>query len=292
MSLKTYIKRGIQYVLHGIPQKEVKASVFEMAPNTLLSGRTALVTGGTSGIGYEITKAFLKAGANVIITGRNITRIEKTCSKLRTDVHIAEENFLLGIEFDNKNASCFEAKLNEILNLPKVSSIDILVNNAGVMGGFINNTTEDEFSDVIDINLKATFFLSRLFGRYWKNNNIQGNILNIASSSSLRPADSAYSLSKWGVRGLTLGLAKSLSPYGITVNGIAPGPTATSMLLGENTENLYLSKSPIGRYVMPQEIANVAVLLVSNMGKTIVGDIIYMTGGAGIITFDDVKYSF
>lgn len=292
MSLKTYIKRGIQYVLHGIPQKEVKASVFEMAPNTLLSGRTALVTGGTSGIGYEITKAFLKAGANVIITGRNITRIEKTCSKLRTDVHIAEENFLLGIEFDNKNSSCFEAKLNEILNLPKVSSIDILVNNAGVMGGFINNTTEDEFSDVIDINLKATFFLSRLFGRYWKNNNIQGNILNIASSSSLRPADSAYSLSKWGVRGLTLGLAKSLSPYGITVNGIAPGPTATSMLLGENTENLYLSKSPIGRYVMPQEIANVAVLLVSNMGKTIVGDIIYMTGGAGIITFDDVKYSF
>lgn len=106
--------------------------------------------------------------------------------------------------------------------------------NRGIIGGFMNNTTEVEFSDVIGMNLKATFFLSRILGRYWKKNKIYANILNVASSSSLRPADSAYSLSKWGVRGLTLGLAKSMAPYGITVNGMATGPTATKMLMGKN----------------------------------------------------------
>ena len=91
---------------------------------------------------------------------------------------------------------------------------------------------------------------------------------------------------------MTLGLAKSLAPYGIVVNGIAPGPTATPMLLGDDTDNIARSRIPSGRFVMPCEIANMAVVLVSDMGRTIVGDIVYMTGGAGVVTFDDVDYSF
>ena len=125
-----------------------------------------------------------------------------------------------------------------------------------------------------------------------KDNHVEGNILNIASSSALRPAISAYTLSKWGIRGLTLGLAKALSPYGITVNGLAPGPTATPMLLGDDTENITNNGNPIGRYALPEEIANMAVILTSTMGKTIVGDIVYMTGGAGLITYEDMDYSF
>ena len=78
--------------------------------------------------------------------------------------------------------------------------------------------------------LKGCVFFISNNGRYMRDNHIKGNILNIASSSSLRPATSAYTLTKWGTRGLTLGLAKVLAPYGITVNGIAPGPTATPML--------------------------------------------------------------
>lgn len=292
MGFKTYINRGIQYILHGIPQNKVEVTITELAPNDVLIGRTALVTGGTSGIGFEIAKAFLKAGANVILTGRNLKRINEACSQLQKCILKPNKNYLLGIELDNKDISSFEEKINEVLLKPQVARIDILVNNAGIIGGFINNTTEVEFSDVIDVNLKATFFLSRILGRYWKKNKIYANILNVASSSSLRPADSAYSLSKWGVRGLTLGLAKSMAPYGITVNGIAPGPTATKMLLGEKQDNHYLAKSPISRYIMPQEIANMAVFLVSDMGKAIVGDIVYMTGGAGVVTFDDIKYNF
>ena len=125
-----------------------------------------------------------------------------------------------------------------------------------------------------------------------KQQNIAGNILNIASSSSFRPASSAYTISKWGVRGLTLGLAKSFSPYGIVVNGVAPGPTATPMLLKDKKDDLTFERNPLGRFALPEEIANMAVFLVSDMGRTIVGDIVCMTGGAGVITFDDVNYNF
>lgn len=125
-----------------------------------------------------------------------------------------------------------------------------------------------------------------------KENNIKGNILNIASSSSLRPAASAYTLTKWGTRGLTLGLAKTLAPYGITVNGIAPGPTATPMLHREQGDNLAFHGNPLGRFALPEEIANMAVFLVSPMGRSVVGDIVYMTGGSGLVTFDDVSYRF
>ncbi len=154
------------------------------------------------------------------------------------------------------------------------------------------NATEEEYDKVMDTNLKGAFFLSQMAGKYFVENKIRGNILNIASASSLRPADSAYTLSKWGLRALTLGLAKSLGEYGITVNGIAPGPTATPMMIKGDNANMALERIPLGRYIMPEEIANMGVTLVSEMGRSIMGDIVYMTGGAGNLTYDDVRYSF
>ena len=146
---------------------------------------------------------------------------------------------------------------------------------------------------MLDTNLKGVFFLSKEIGHYFKDNQIKGNILNIASSSSLRPAASAYTISKWGIRGLTLGLAKVLAPYGITVNGLAPGQTATPMLMENNTEGNIISPSvPIGRYALPEEIANMAVILVSDMGRMIMGDIVYMTGGAGVFSNEDMNWNF
>lgn len=260
--------------------------------NNLLKNRCALVTGGTSGIGYEIAKAFLNAGASVIITGRSQNKINDICSNLKISY---PNSFISGIELDNTNISLISTKFSEILKLISIGNIpyiDILVNNAGVNRKGMPNATEEDYDIVMDTNLKGTFFLSQLFGKYLIKNKIRGNILNIASASSLRPADSAYTLSKWGLRGLTLGLAKSLAPHGITVNGIAPGPTATPMLLKNDQTNLLLKRIPLGRYILPEEIANMAVILTSNMGKSIMGDIIYMTGGAGNLTYDDVQYSF
>lgn len=259
-----------------------------MSPNELLKDRCAIITGGTSGIGFSIASAFLNAGATVIITGRSKERIDRAIKKLSSEKAI-------GFILDNQKVSSFDTMFKSMqnsINKRGISHIDILVNNAGVNCIGMPNATEQDYDQVLNTNLKACFFLSQLFGKYLVKNGIKGNILNIASSSSLRPADSAYTLSKWGIRGLTLGLAKSLGQYDITVNGLAPGPTATPMMMKEENNNMYLNRIPLGRYIMPEEISNMATILVSDMGRSIMGDIIYMTGGAGILTYDDINYSF
>lgn len=287
MSIKTKVKSFTKFVLSNIPARKFNVQIINLTPNELLKGRTAFITGGTSGIGFHIAKAFLKSGATVIITGRDAKRLQDACVELS---QISQRIF--GVVMDNREIKLFQSCFDEALCISGCKSIDILVNNAGVLGASLPTATEDEFDKVINTNLKGVFFLSQLFGNYLKANKIEGNILNIASSSSLRPATSAYTLSKWGIRGLTLGLAKSLAPYGVTVNGIAPGPTATPMLLQDDLKKISNNNNPIGRYAMPEEIANMAVILVSAMGRTIIGDIVYMTGGAGTITFDDMPYSF
>lgn len=287
MSMRNFIKRTVKYLLHGIPVvKKISANVVSIDTNLMLKGRVALITGGTSGIGKAIALAFLKSGASVIITGRNENRVNETIEELRKT---SSNKKIYGVELDNSKIDLFDAKLNEIVELLGSVKLDILVNNAGVGGGDISNTSEEEFDNVLQTNLKGTFFLSRVVAKYMIENKIKGNILNIASSSSLRPAASAYTFSKWGIRGFTLGLAKTLAPYGITVNGLAPGPTATPML-HRDASDITFPTNPMGRFAMPEEIANMAVVLVSGMGKMIVGDIVYMTGGAGVTTYDDIDY--
>lgn len=189
----------------------------------------------------------------------------------------------------------FEPTFLKMLETAKqggVECIDILVNNAGVNAAAMPNAKEDDYDLVLDTNLKGVFFLSQMIGRYMVDNKIKGNILNVASSSSLRPAFSAYTVSKWGVRGLTLGLAKALAKNGITVNGVAPGPTAHHMRGKGDSENLNYDKIPLGRYVHPEEIANTAVFLTSGLGRAIIGDIVYVTGGAAVLSYDDIGYDF
>lgn len=117
-------------------------------------------------------------------------------------------------------------------------------------------------------------------------NKIRGHILNVSSASALRPAWTPYQISKWGIRGFTLGLADTLLPFGIVVNAIGPGPTATHMLDGIVSEegNLNSITCPAGRIATTEEIANLAVFMVSGMGDMIVGDTYYITGGSGIIS--------
>ena len=94
-------------------------------------------------------------------------------------------------------------------------------------------------------------------------------------------------MAKWGIKGLTLGMARKLSRNGIVVNAIAPGPTATKMLQEDGIENINRMNSPSERFAAPCEIANLAVVLVSSMGKMVHGDTLYATGGCGLLTLDD-----
>lgn len=290
MGFKQYIKRGVKFILHGVPERKVYAQVSYLAPSEMLKGRTALVTGGTSGIGYEVAKAYINAGARVVITGRNEEKVKKSCEVI--DKEVSRKGNIFGIVMNNTDVKSMPSKLQDIERVLGTGHIDILVNNAGVVGGEVKDCTEELYNTILDTNLKGTFFLSKLVARYWVDNQIEGNILMMGSSSSLRPATSAYTLTKNALYGFTKGLAKVLAPHGITVNGLAPGPTATPMTMPNGVRDEISFPNPLGRFVMPGEIANMAVFLVSNMGRSIIGDMVFMTGGSGIVTFDDVKYSF
>lgn len=283
------IARFLEPIIRRLPIHRVSPRIVEMSQNELLTGRTALVTGGTGGIGYEIAKSFVKAGAHVVITGRTQSKIDKVVAELR---QATETDRIEGIEFNMKDVKSIPEFWERLVNLVPSHKIDILVNNAGVTGDHFSTTTEDQYDNILDTNLKGVYFLCQRMGQYMIDNKIHGNILNIASSSSIRPANSAYGVSKWGVRGLTEGLGRTLAPHDIVVNAIAPGQTVTNMMVGVSKDNIYHPTNLIKRYVLPCEIANMAVILVSDMGRTIIGDTIYMTGGSGNVTNEDLPYDF
>ena len=284
MQIKKYIKKILKKYFSKV--EPIKIPIYE---GKILKGKTSLITGGTSGIGYAIAKAYLKNGANVIITGRKKEKVDEIVEELSK---VNNESKIYGIEMDISKIDEIEKKFNDILTLIGNDQIDILVNNAGIcIGDNIGSTAIEDYESVLKTNLEGPYFLSQVICNYMKKLNIKGNILNVLSSSSLRPAVKPYTLSKWGLRGLTIGMAKKFIPFGIVVNGIAPGPTATPMLINKDNDNeIYLDSSPIKRYILPEEIANLAIFMVSDMGNMIVGDTFYMTGGAGTITVDDIDY--
>lgn len=176
------------------------------------------------------------------------------------------------------------SKIDEAVSLGG-GRLDILVNAAGVIAhSDFFSMEEEEYDEVMAANAKGTFFVSQAVARHMVDSGVRGHILNVTSSSALRPAWTPYQMSKWAVRGLTLGLADVLIPHGIVVNAIAPGPTATKMLGKEEGESVWLGNSPSKRYALPSEIANLATFMVSDLGNMIVGDTVYMTGGSGVIT--------
>lgn len=280
MKIKTFLKKKLIKV-----QKE--KILIPCLEGKILNGKSAFITGGSSGIGYAIANSFLKNGANVVISGRNIEKLRDAKQELVKECQCNEKMVDI-LELDISSVSKMKSKLLEFLEGKR---IDIFVNNAGINAGqLFPNTSEEDFDRVVETNLKGMYFISQEIVKYMVNNKIEGNILNITSSSSLRPGVSPYIISKWGERSLTLGMAKKYLQYGIVVNGLAPGSTLTPMLKKDKENDLNLDYSPCKRYVAPEEIGNIATILVSEMGRMIVGDTVYATGGAGVITYDDTTY--
>lgn len=242
----------------------------------LLKGRRALITGGTSGIGFSIAEAFLAAGADVIITGRDEGRLHDAVERL------SPQGNVVSVVLNNDHPESFSAGLDAC------GDFDILVNNAGrVGGGRIGSLDVDDYDRTMDTNLRGPVFLSQEVARRWIRRQVKGNILNICSASSLRPGYSPYILSKWGLRALTVGMARQLAKFGIVVNGLAPGPTSTARFMEGKGDGIERRRIPAGRLVTEKEVAGLAVVMVSGLARMVVGDVLYVTGGCGVTTVDD-----
>jgi len=274
------VKNGIHRILKKM-KKVVKEPVYiPVLEGKILSGKTVLITGATGGIGRAIAKRCVENGAVVIIAGRSQEKVSIIVNSLNNTVP-----FIVDIQDTERMKQAFLGLVED-----KKLKIDTLINCAGLQaGGIFGNTDLVGFDKTINTNLKGTYFLSQIFSNYLIENDIKGNILNISSVSGCRPAISPYMVSKWGITGLTEGMAKKLIKYGIVVNGIAPGPVATEMI-GLDGSNLDYDNAPAGRYSDPIEIANLAVFMISSMGRMIVGDTVYISGGCGNLTFDDIEY--
>lgn len=239
----------------------------------ILTGKEAIITGGTSGIGRAIAKKMIACGALVTIIGRDSEKTKKIAADLNCDYII----------LDLTDTVHMIEKMNSYIENRK---IDILVNSAGVLDneGWLEKTP-DHFDLVMNTNLKAAYFMCQIIAKHMIQYGIQGHILNVSSSSSMRPSWGPYQLSKRALNGMTLGFAQRLAPKGITVNGLAPGVTMTPMASSfvEDTDNLAYY-NPLRRAETPEEIANLAVFLTSNLGTSIVGDTVMITGGSGILS--------
>ena len=281
MSIKKRMKKAVKACVNAFKAEKIKPIIVPKSETKLLEEKVALITGGSSGIGLSIAKAFSEAGAKVIICGTNWEKINKALSEIDS---IGGTN-AKGLVCNVRDVNTLAQKVNEAANLFQENRIDILVNSAGCISNHdFWNTTEEDYDTLMETNTKGTFFISQAVAKQMIEKKIKGHILNISSSSALRPAWTPYQMSKWAVKGFTLGLADILLPFGIIVNAIAPGQTATPMFNLEKNENIYNQNALSKRYILPEEIASLAVHMVSGVGDMIVGDTVYMTGGSGVVS--------
>ena len=243
----------------------------------MLKGKTAIVTGGTRGIGFAIVKKYLENGANVVLAGSRQESVEKALKQLS-----AYEGRIMGIWPDLCDPEAVARDFAAVKE--RFGRVDILANNAGVSSRTsLYEYTLEEFSKIMEINVKAVFVCSQAAARIMKE---QGGGVIINTSSMVgeygQPSGCGYPASKFAVNGLTKSLARELSKDQIRVNAVAPGVTRTDMVaaLPQEMVDRISAGIPLGRMGEPLDIANAYLYLASDLASYVTGITLRVDGAA------------
>lgn len=245
----------------------------------MIKGNKAIVTGASRGIGFAIAKELVNAGCSVVITGRNEKTLKAAAEKIGKTA--------IPMVWNASDIDLAAAKINEAAEI--LGGLDIVVNNAGIFAqrnewsktGLLQ-TTVDEWQSVMKTNTSAIFFTMQAAVNYMLENNIKGNILNVTSVAGYEPVYGAYGASKIAATGLTRGWGKMFANDGITINGIAPGPVATEMNNWHEGDPMKHDRIPFGRFATVEEIAKLAMYLLSEEAQMVCGETVVLDGGYAI----------
>ena len=237
-----------------------------------LSGKVALITGATGGIGGAIARKMKEAGATVVVSGRNVAKM---------DAEFGDEYIKIPCDLAAEGGAV-ELVMNTIEQCGK---IDILINNAGITRDtLLMRMSDEQFDDVINTNLRSCFKMCRAAIMPMMKNRF-GRIINMASIIGTigGPGQANYAASKGGMIAMTKSIAAEVASRGITANTIAPGFIKTPMtdVLPEELKKTYLAQIPAGRFGEPEDIANACVFLASDEAAYINGQTLHINGGMG-----------
>ncbi len=237
-----------------------------------LSGKVALITGATGGIGGAIARKMKQAGATVVVSGRNVAKLNS---------EFGDEFIKIPCDLAS-DGGAVELIMNTI---EQAGKIDILVNNAGITKDtLLMRMSDEQFDDVINTNLRSCFKMCRAAIMPMMKNRF-GRIINMASIiGTIGGAGQAnYAASKGGMIAMTKSIAAEVASRGITANAIAPGFIKTPMtdVLPEELKKTYLAQIPAGRFGEPDDVANACVFLASDEASYINGQTIHVNGGMG-----------
>lgn len=281
-AVKKLLKKVFRKIGLWSIEEQVYVKQYQVACGSTLNGKNVLITGGTSGIGLAIAKKCLVEGANVVVTGRNEQKLNKVLSLDTT-------GRLKGLIWDVSDLSIAKKRIDAVRGMFG-SEINVLVNNAGISirekPGLL---TEKVWDGVLRINLTAPIFIAQEMANVWISNSSEGCVLNISSMAGLEPSLDAYSVAKCGLNSMTKGMARIWASKKIRINSIAVGVTiGTELREVQKThkpeDNLKCGWIPIGRFAVPDEIAETAAYLISDRAAYLTGAVVECDG-AGSIAF-------
>lgn len=243
----------------------------------MLKGKTAVVTGGTRGIGFAIVKTYLDNGANVALAGSRKESVDKALSQLTE-----YGDRVMGIYPDLCNPDEVARDFQTVKE--KFGSLDILANNAGISSSTpLYSFTLDEFTKIFNVNVIGLFVCTQAAAKIMKEQG-GGVIINTSSMVSKygQPAGCAYPSSKFAVDGLTISLSRELAPDNIRVNAVAPGVTKTDMVaaLPKDMVDRISAQIPLARIGLPEDIANAFLYLASDSASYVTGTVLRVDGAA------------